>query len=84
MHKKTDPGRTKGAAGTGVTFKAGELNVFPVHSTFDGEMHHALRLERLRIRHGIHGPIISQPGAPRRNPRAATGAPDGSKRRPTC
>jgi len=40
-----------------MTIKAAELNVTPIHTTVDGELHHALRLERLRIRHGIHGPI---------------------------
>ncbi len=50
-------GKPRRAAGVGMTFKAAELNVTPIHSTFDGKMHHALRLERLRIRHGIHGPI---------------------------
>ncbi len=57
MARKNNPGALAGAAGVGMTFKAGELNVTPIHSTFGGEMHHALRLERLRIRHGIHGPI---------------------------
>ncbi len=57
MAGKRNPGARPGAAGVGMTFKAGELNVIPTHSTSNGEMHHALRLERLRIRHGIHGPI---------------------------
>ena len=59
MAGKINPGALAGAAGAGLTFKAGELNVIPTLSTFDGEMHHALRLERLRIRHGIHGPIAA-------------------------
>ena len=57
MAGKRNPGALAGAAGVGMTFKAAELNVTPIHSTFDGEMHDALRLTRLRIRHGIHGPI---------------------------
>ena len=57
MADKNNPGALAGAAGVGLTFKAGELNVIPIHSTFDRELHHALRLERLRVRHGIHGPI---------------------------
>ena len=57
MAGQRNPGALAGAAGVGLTFKAGELNVIPIDSTFDGEMHHALRLVRLRIRHGIHGPI---------------------------
>ncbi len=59
MAGKRNPGALAGATGVGMTFKAGELNVIPTLSTFDGEMHHALRLERLRIRHGIHGPIAT-------------------------
>jgi hypothetical protein len=43
----------------GMTFKAATLNVSPSHSTFNSEMHHAMRLERLRIRHGIHGPVAA-------------------------
>jgi hypothetical protein len=42
-----------------MTFNADTLNVRPNYSTFDGEMHHAMRLERLRIRHGIHGPVAA-------------------------
>ena len=57
MAEKRNPAALAGADGVRLTFKAGELNVIPIHSTFDGEMHHALRLERLRIRHGIHGPL---------------------------
>ena len=57
MADKNNPGALAGAAGVGMTFKAGELNVIPIHSTFDGEMHHALRLARLRIRYGLNGPI---------------------------
>ena len=57
MTGQRNPGALAGAAGVGMTFKASELNVIPIHSTFDGEMHHPLRLERLRIRHGIHCPI---------------------------
>ena len=57
MAGKRNPGALAGAAGVGMTFKAGELNVIPIHSTFGRELHHALRLERLRVRHGIHGPI---------------------------
>ncbi len=59
MAGRRNPGALAGAAGVGMTFKAGELNVIPIHSTFDGEMHHPLRLERLRIRHGIHCPIAA-------------------------
>ncbi len=59
MAGQRNPGALAGAAGVGMTFKAGELNVMPIRSTFDGEMHHALRLERLRIRHGQHGPLAS-------------------------
>ena len=58
MTGKRNPGARAGATGVGLTFKA-SLNVSPSHSTFDGEMHHAMRLERLRIRHGIHGPVAS-------------------------
>jgi uncharacterized protein YjaZ len=42
-----------------MTFKAAELNVFQIHSTIDGELHHAMRLERLRLRHGLQGPLAS-------------------------
>jgi uncharacterized protein YjaZ len=42
-----------------LTFKADGLNVNSFHSIVYGEMHHAMRLERLRIRHGIHGPLAA-------------------------
>lgn len=57
MSGKKHPGARPGAAGVGMTIKAATLNVTPIHTTFDGELHHALRLARLRVRHGIHGPI---------------------------
>ncbi len=59
MTVKRNPGALAGATGVGMTIKAAELNVTPIHTTVDGELHHALRLERLRIRHGIHGPIAA-------------------------
>ena len=59
MAGKRNPGALAGAAGVGMTFKAGGLNVIPSHSTYDGEMHHALRLARLRLRHGLHGPLAA-------------------------
>ena len=59
MTGKRNPAARPSAGGVGMTFKAGELNVRPIYSTFDGEMHHAMRLARLRIRHGIHGPIAA-------------------------
>ncbi len=57
MPEKRTPAALPGADGVGMTFKAAELNVTPIHTTCDGELHHALRLARLRVRHGIHGPI---------------------------
>ncbi len=59
MAGKRNPGALAGAIGVGMTFKAGEQNVIPIHSTFDGEMHHALRLALLRLRHGLHGPLAA-------------------------
>ncbi len=38
-----------------MTFKAIEPNVTPTHTTFDGEMHHRLRVARLRARYGLTG-----------------------------
>jgi len=59
MAEHRNPGALPGATGVGLTFKAATLNVTPAISTLDNELHHALRLERLRIRHGIHGPIAA-------------------------
>ena len=55
MAGKMNPDALAGAAGVGMSFKAGEPNVIPIHSTFDGELHHTLRLARLRRRHGLTG-----------------------------
>ena len=55
-----NPGARPGATGVGMTFKAGELNVNPHHIAFDGELHHALRLSRLRKRHGLTGPLAAR------------------------
>jgi hypothetical protein len=44
MAEKRNPGALVGAVGVGMTFKAGELNVRPIYSTFDGKMRHAMRL----------------------------------------
>ena len=57
MAGKKNPGALTGATGVGLTFKAYELSVTSIPTTFYGEMHHAKRLERLRIRHGLHGLI---------------------------
>ncbi len=60
MTRKRNPGALAGATGVGMTFKAGELNVTPLDSTLDRELHHALRLERLRVRHGLSGPLAAR------------------------
>jgi len=54
-----NPGALAGATGVEMTFKAGELNVIPSHSTYGGELHHALRLVRLRHRHGLSGALAA-------------------------
>ena len=59
MALKKNPGARPGAPGFGMTFKAGELNVTPSHSNSDDELHHALRLHRLRHRHGLSGPLAA-------------------------
>ena len=59
MAGKRNPGALAGASGVGVTFKAATLNVSPIHSTSDGELHQALRLARLRRRHGLNGPLAA-------------------------
>ena len=46
MAEKINPGALAGAAGVGMTFKAAELNVISTLSTFDRELHHAMRLDR--------------------------------------
>ena len=56
MSVMENPGALAGAAGVGMTFKAAELNVNPIHSTFDGEMHHAVRLDRLPTPSGNWSP----------------------------
>ncbi len=56
MAGKRNPGALAGAAGVGMTFKAVELNVNPIHSTFAGEMHHAMRLDRLPTPSGNWSP----------------------------
>jgi hypothetical protein len=55
MAGKINPGALAGATGVGMTFKAGELNVIPIHTTFDGELHHRLRVACLQRRHGLTG-----------------------------
>ena len=54
-----NPGARPGATGADSTFKAATLNVNPHHRAFDGEMHHALRIRRLHLRHGLTGPIAT-------------------------
>ncbi len=55
MAGKRNPGALAGAAGVGMTFKAVELNVNAIHTTFEGELHHRLRVARLQRRHGLTG-----------------------------
>ncbi len=55
MAGKRNPGALAGAAGVGMTFKAVEPMVTPTHTTFDGELHHRLRVARLQRRHGLTG-----------------------------
>jgi len=59
MAHKRNPGALAGATGVRMTFKAASLNVTPPLSTFDGELHHALRLGRLRRRHGLTGSLAA-------------------------
>ncbi len=55
MAGKRNPGAPAGATGVGMTINAAELNVTPIHTTFDGELHHRLRVARLQRRHGLTG-----------------------------
>ncbi len=57
--RKENPGARPGATGVGMTFKAGELNVNPHHRAFDGELHHALRIRRLRKHYGLTGALAA-------------------------
>jgi len=59
MTGKRNSGSACQRAGVRLTFKADTLNVRPIYSTFGGEMHHAMRLDRLRIRHGLDGPFAA-------------------------
>ena len=59
MAGKRNPAARASADGVGRTIKAAEPNVTPIHTTFDGELHHAMRLDRLRLRHGLHGPLAA-------------------------
>ena len=55
MAGKRNPAALARADGVRLTFKAIEPNVTPTHSTFDGELHHRLRVARLRARYGLTG-----------------------------
>ena len=55
MIGKRNPGARAGATGVGLTFNAATLNVIPILSTFDGELHHRLRVARHQRRHGLTG-----------------------------
>ena len=55
MPGKRTPAALTGATGVGMTFKAARLNVTPIHTTFNGELHHRLRIARLQRRHGLTG-----------------------------
>ena len=59
MAEKRIPAALARATGIGMTFNAATLNVTPIHNTFDDEMHHTLRLARLRRRHGLNGPLAA-------------------------
>ena len=59
IQKRVGPGAPASASRAGMTF-AGEPTVNRTHSTFDGELHHALRLSRLRKRHGLTGPLAAR------------------------
>ena len=60
MTKRRGPGALAGATGAGSTIKAGELIVTLPLSTFDGDLHPALRLSRLLNRHGLTGPLATR------------------------
>jgi len=49
MAGKRNPGALAGAAEVGMTFKAAELNVTPIHTTFDGELHPSAARSRQHI-----------------------------------
>ncbi len=57
--KRVGPGAPASASRAGMTF-AGEPTVTRSLSTFDGELHHVLRLSRLRNRHGLTGPLAAR------------------------
>jgi hypothetical protein len=73
MPRMTNPGRANGAAGTGMTFKAARLNVKPIHITFDGEMHHRLRVARLQAKRGLTNSRAVRPRHPDAEPHTITG-----------
>ncbi len=60
MTKRRGPGALAGATGAGSTIKAGELIVTSPFSTFDDELHHALRVYRLQLRYGLTGPLAAR------------------------
>ena len=47
MAGKRNPAALARADGGGLTFNAATLNVIPILSTLNGELHHAMRLDRL-------------------------------------
>ncbi len=58
--KRVGPGAPASASRAGMTFKAATLIVTPPLSTFDCELHHALRVYRLQLRYGLTGPLAAR------------------------